>query len=1248
MKTQQQIFLALFCFITSFRLAAQQSNFEFIENKGQWSKQAKFMGDVGTGSFFLEKNGFTVLLNSPEDLKKLHDISHGGSATTSAGQNAGGAGTGTINHGDGNKRVAQTAATSATTTAAAQPAGDNDQLVLHAHVYKVNFEGASDDVQIVPEKVEEGYNNYFIGNDPSKWASNCKIYKGVTYHNMYPGIDVRYYAENGTLKYDMVVNPGANPNSIVMKYDGADKLFTKNNQLYIKTSVGDVKELSPYSYQFDKTNGKIEIGCKYEIINDNTVRFKLKSYAADVPLVIDPTIVFSSFSGSRTDNWGFTATPGPDGSLFGAGIVDGNGYPLTTGAIQTVHKGAHWDIGLTRFSPDGTRRMYSTYIGGNGNDYPLSMISDAQGSLVLMGRTYSTDFPGKVIGPCGGGDLAVIKLNPTGTAIIGSLRIGGAGLDAANIEDQRSSPARRTRTLRFYGDDSRGEVILDGAKNIYLVTQSQSDNFPMVNAMQGTPGGLQDGVLMKLDPTCNNIIFSTYLGGKGDDGVFVMDISPETGNLYVAGTTSSTNFPGNKTGVKQPALNAAAGATDPPPPDGFISEIANDGSKIIATTFLGTTSYDAIYGIKFDKLGFPYVMGITEGNWPVFNATYNVPNSKQFIVKLKKDLSDYVYSTVFGSGNATSPNPNISPVAFLVDRCENVYVSGWGGSPFPQGDVFGQLGTQGMPLSPNAFKSITDNKDFYFIVIRKDAASLLYGSFFGQGGAGPSGFGEHVDGGTSRYDQEGVIYQAICANCEGNSTNGVPNPPYRTTPNVVGPRNGAGDNGCNLGVVKIAFNFAGVGAGVRAFINGVFDTSGCVPLKVEFKDTVRNATSYEWNFGDGSPSLFTKNFDTSHVYNAVGDYRVMLVGIDSTTCNIRDTVYTTIRVRNNEAYLNFVANKLQPCESLSYQFTNTSTYSGTAQPFGAQSFIWDFGDGTRVVSGSGAITHNFSAAGSYNVRLILPDTNYCNAPDSLPLLLRVSPLVKAQFETAPLGCIPDNAVFNNTSLAGTDFIWDFGDGTTSKDAGAVVTHPYTLPGTYIVKLVAIDTSTCNKIDSISVSITMADKPKASFTVSPLTPQENFPYTFTNTSSPDAIRFKWLFGDGDSLLTISRGNIDHLYNTSGTYQVLLVATNSAGCPDTASAEVEAIVVPRLDLPNAFTPANSSNNIIYVRGYAIGKMKWRIYNRFGNLVFESNSQSNGWDGKYKGVIQPMDVYAYTLEVEFTDGSRATKKGDITLLR
>ena len=251
-----------------------------------------------------------------------------------------------------------------------------------------------------------------------------------------------------------------------------------------------------------------------------------------------------------------------------------------------------------------------------------------------------------------------------------------------------------------------------------------------------------------------------------------------------------------------------------------------------------------MFGIQFDRNGFPYIMGQTTVAWPCINATYSNAGAKQFIAKLKPDFSAYVYSTVFGTNAGL---PNISPVAFLVDHCENVYVSGWGGLIDP-GDqtYYSNAGTAGMPVTPDALKLSSDGSDFYFFVLKKNATAQLYGSFFGQNG----GFTDHVDGGTSRFDSRGVVYQAICANCEAGL-----NPPtkFPTTPGSWSPTKG-GNAFCNSAFVKIAFNSAGVAAGVRSSINGVLrDTSGCIPLTVDFADTVRNAQSYEWTFGDGSP-----------------------------------------------------------------------------------------------------------------------------------------------------------------------------------------------------------------------------------------------------------------------------------------------------------------------------------------------------------------------------------------------------------
>ena len=172
---------------------------------------------------------------------------------------------------------------------------------------------------------------------------------------------------------------------------------------------------------------------------------------------------------------------------------------------------------------------------------------------------------------------------------------------------------------------------------------------------------------------------------------------------------------------------------------------------------------------------------------------------------------------------------------------------------------------------------------------------------------------------------------------------------------------------------------------------------------------------------------------------------------------------------------------------------------------------------------------------------------------------------------------------------------------------------------------------------------------SAFSFVPDPPIENSPAIFTNLSSPDAVNFKWLFGDGDSLLTTSRLAVTHQYNKTGTFTACLVAYNAAGCADSSCQSVRAIVAALVDLPNAFTPNSGDiNSKIFVKGFGIIKMKFIIWNRWGQKVFESNDKSNGWDGKYRGVIQPMDVYAYTLEVEFFDGTKTTKKGDITLIR
>ena len=1230
MKRGYHIVVALM--LICLRGLAQQgaSNIEFVENKGQWDPKVRYMGQISIGRLYLEKGGFTTLLYHPDDLARLTSGRHGmpgpglGKEGVTGKPSTGVSAAGKVGLGSG---------------------GPND--MLRGHAYRVRFLGANDEATITPDKPLPGYNSYFIGNDPAKWASQCKVYQGVTYHDLYPGIDIRYYTNNGQLKYDLIVHPGADVSRIRMRYEGVNRLSRKKDRLVTSTSVGDVTSLEPFSYTFDPQRGRTDIRCRYIIRDSNTVSFEVQDHDPGATLIIDPTLIFCTFTGSKVSNWGFTATPGPDGSFFAGGIVFGGAYPYNTGPFQ--YGGDPFDVGIIKFTPNGANKVYALFLGGNSSETPASMISDGQGNLVVIGRTYSPDFPFKTTAGSGGGaDIFVTKINATGTGLIGSLRVGGDGDDGVNIEDQlRSHDEKANSLIRNYGDDSRSEVILDGNNNILVAASTRSSQpqgstqaFPIVGPVfqPNFGGGLQDAVIMKIDPNCTNLIWSSFFGGSGPDGAFVLRQNPLTGDIYFAGATASTDLPGNKTGVIQPSF--AGGVSD-----GFVAQISSDGTQLKRTTYLGTGDGEAIYGLQFDKLGFPYVMGTTNGLWPVINAAYFVTGARQFVSKLKPDLSGYVYSTTFGTASGAAHGlPNISPVAFLVDRCQNVYVSGWGGWIIGgETDPYGLAGTAGMPVTPDAIKSISDNRDFYFIVIQKNASALLYGTFFGQTDNNKS-ISEHVDGGTSRYDQNGVIYQGICANCNGGSTT-----PFPTTVGVWAPVNGAGGNGCNEAAVKIAFNFAGVAAGLRVSTNGhQWDTSGCVPLLADLQDTIRNAKSYIWNFGDGSPDMSTTDYEVQHTYNTPGRYTIMLVAIDSNSCNVADTTYRHVIARTDKAPVDFayVKDQSQPCTSLTYDFTNLST-APPGRPFGSSSFIWDFGDGSpQLTDGPGPVTHPFQTPGTYVVNLIMNDTAYCNYPDTATKTLRVSPLAKAQFTTPATGCAPDSVVFNNTSLGGLTFIWNFGDGSQGTDPNPV--HLYQNPGTYTISLLELDSTTCNQRDSTTFTIVLSGKPAAGFTYSPETPVANTPFVFTN-GSVGAISYKWLFGDGDSTIKTTMDTVEHIYNQTDTFNVCLLATNAAGCTDTVCHPVAALINPLLDVPNAFTPGRfGANSVIRVMGFGITHMDFRIYNRWGRLVFQSTDPNIGWDGYYQGQLQPMDVYAYTLQADFSNGKHVTKKGDITLIR
>lgn len=1156
-------------------------NIEIIENQGQWPGDFQYKASTGRAQMFLERDGFTYLLEAADNTARINDVKHG--RTLGA-------------------------------------------VTLRYHAYKVKLEGASA-ATLVPSKIQQHYYNYFLGADSSRWKHHLYPALALDYKGIYPGTDLHLSSEGSNLKYEFQLQPGADPSAIVLRFDGADQLSIQNGNLVIGTSVGEVTELKPYAYQIT-AEGRREVSCRYNL-SGNTLRYSFpRGYDETLPLVIDPTIVFATFTGSTSDNWGLSATYDPQGNFYAGGIVTNGGvYPTTPGAFQTTYNAppnapainGPWDMAITKFNPTGTSLIYSTYLGGTSDDHPHSMIVDPAGNLIIAGRTFSNDFPVTASAYDnsynGSGDMAVVKLNASGSALLGSTFVGGTGPDGINI-----TLAWGVSSLKHnYGDEARSEVIIDKLGNVYVAASTQSTDFPVVNAAQPNKGAFQDGVVLKLSPTLSSLLWSTHLGGNQDDAAYVLALDTAQTNIYVAGGTASPNFPVTTGAI----YNSYQGGSS----DGFITRYRNGGSyPMLQSTYIGRGSYDQCYGVQVDLENRVYAMGQTlGGTFPVSAGVYSNPGSSQFIIKLDSLLSSNIYSTVFGSGN---PNlNNISPVAFLVDTCQNVYISGWGGPLASQGTLPAST-TTGMPVTPGAIQSTTDGHDFYFFVLAKNGSSQLYGSFLGH--AQPDGnHGEHVDGGTSRFDKNGVIYQSICGACI-SPTNTFP-----TTPGVWATQK-SGPN-CNLVAVKIAFQLGGVIAEANANPN----TKGCPPFTVNFQNSSANALSYDWDFGDNT--AHSTQFTPQHTYTGVGTFYVRMIAYNPNACKERDTAYLTIIVDTNRVKAGFNAVVTDSCGPFRVSITNTSQYSYTPGAANYTTLRWFFGDNTTY-TGTTPGTHNYPDTGTYTIMLVMRDSTACNSPDTVRKTVRIQNLfVRAKINMPDSICIGPGLVFANGSTNATYYLWNFGDGQNSTSASP--SHTYAATGSYKVMLVAGNSKACNKADTVYKNIKIKARPTAAFTFTPTLPAMNTPTDFRNASL-NAVSYLWIFGDG-----ANSGEIhpSHLYKRTGTYKVCLVARSAEGCTDTACKTVSADIQTLLDVPNAFSPnGDGANDILFVRGGAIETLNFKIFNRWGQLVFESSSLEVGWDGTFNGKDAEMDAYGYVVTATFIDGSSTRKQGNVTLLR
>jgi hypothetical protein len=509
-----------------------------------------------------------------------------------------------------------------------------------------------------------GRTNYFIGRDPARWRTNIANYAKVKYQDVYPGVDLVYYGNQGQLEFDFVVTPHADPNAIGLRFDGArgTRVERATGELVVDTGSGDLRLHKPVIYQrrvaqpasfFDAPNRLVD--GRFVLKGRDRVAFEIGSYDPSQALVIDPTLVFSTYLGgtvptgtmanTNDESYGGIAVDS-SGNAYVTGDTDCYDFPVAGNAFQPTHAVINGDSDafVTKFSADGSTLIYSTFLGGGDEDYAFAIAVDSSGSAYVAGGTNSTDFPtlNPVQAAFAGGpeDGFVTKLSPDGSSLIYSTYLGGSSDDQAYV------------------------VTPDENGNAYIGGSTQSTNYPVLNALQPNNKGGWDGFITKLS-SAGAMVWSTYLGGSLDDYMGGIAIDPK-GGLAITGSTASLDFP--LVNALQPVYGGGSS-------DAFVAKLNTAGSKLTYSTYLGGSDLDSAFFVAADPQGHIYVTGwTTSTNFPTKNPLQPVfgggPHDL-FITKLNAAGSALVYSTYLGGSG------DDNPWGMAVDSSDRVWVAGF-------------------------------------------------------------------------------------------------------------------------------------------------------------------------------------------------------------------------------------------------------------------------------------------------------------------------------------------------------------------------------------------------------------------------------------------------------------------------------------------------------------------------------------------------------------------------------------------
>lgn len=932
----------------------------FKPNHGQWEGDFSHLLYTPRYEVYLTPEGFKIAMSPVEALKERHDSAH---------ENFG------------------------------------DLPGVPRFSFSWNFIGHHSGADILDGAETGPIRNYFFGSS-DQWVTALRDVKVVSKNAIYPGIDVVYKVHpKNHLEYDFIVAPNADPSQIKWNLSGVE-VENLGKELVYETPYGLVKEIIPEAYQMIDGR-KVEVEVEFAYDGSHYGFDILSGYNSNHELIIDPVIVGATLTGSTGENnFGHGATYDQEGNIFSYGIGFGPGLPTTDGVIQEEFEGGGFGVNavISKFNPDASEQIFATYLGKAGTN-PHSASTNLFGDLYIFGTTDDQEFP--VTPGCfqdesgGSTDIFISRLSPDGTELIASTYLGGSSVDGVN-----------SVIITSY-DNLRGEISLDFEGNVYVASTSRSADFPINgNAFSSELNGPSDGICARLTPDLSVLSWSTFLGGDQDDSALNVRVA-ENGNVVFSGSTRSLDYP-----ATPGAYQVSAPGNDDA--DAVLGVLSPDGSELLHATYVGTSSDEQGYFMDLDNDDNVWIYGRTLGDggndWPITDSVFTTDSKGLFVTKLNSSLSEILTSTAIGPDFMN--DFNFKPVAFLVDRCDRVYISSF-------------QAADGMPLTDDA---LFTSGGFYLAAFEDDLETLSFATYYSS---------NHVDGGTSRFDKKGIVYQGVCSGGDFNTTNDAFATDQFTS--------------WDVGVFKIDFQLSGVNAAFSA----PSELDGCAPHEISFSN-FSVGDVFEWDFGDGTTS---SEFEPTHVYEEPGVYTVNMIASDSLSCNLADTVSLTIDIFSPEDFEPSFDTEFD-CE------TNTVSLLNTTGGDNFLDFFWIINGDTLYTSYNA--NHQFQDPGQEQTLSLLAVDEGCELDNLVTETFTGLAEVQADISNLPDTDCTLTVEFENTSNNATEYIWDFGDGNTSTEINP--THTYSDFGEYEVSLTAINPGTCNGEDQVSQTFALTVPP----------------------------------------------------------------------------------------------------------------------------------------------------------------------------